>query len=203
MECLICHAGSGEAIDWAKLGWTSLGTFACAASANALNQVYEIANDARMERTKRRPLPTSRLSRGHALLFASLAGSAGIYILATQVITQSCHTNHRLSSLLRHSDVRHRLSLIAWMSCFMESLTSVQTRKSCMSAFDCCCQANCTTAALGAANIGLYAGVYTPLKVVSIANTWVGAVVGAIPPLMGWTAAAGQLDLAAGAPQRA
>ena len=35
---------------------------------------------------------------------------------------------------------------------------------------------------------------YTPLKVVSIANTWVGALVGAIPPLMGWTAATGQLD---------
>ena len=70
-----------------KLGWTSLGTFACAASANALNQVYEIANDARMERTKRRPLPTGRLSRGHALLFAGLAGSAGIYILATQVLS--------------------------------------------------------------------------------------------------------------------
>lgn len=59
-------------------------------------------------------------------------------------------------------------------------------------------QANCTTAVLGAANIGLYAGVYTPLKVVSIANTWAGAVVGAIPPLMGWAAAAGQLDLGAG-----
>ncbi len=39
---------------------------------------------------------------------------------------------------------------------------------------------------------------YTPLKVVSIANTWVGAVVGAIPPLMGWAAAAGQLEFGAG-----
>ena len=55
-------------------------------------------------------------------------------------------------------------------------------------------QCNGLTAALGAANIGLYAGVYTPLKVVSIANTWVGAVVGAVPPLMGWAAAAGRLD---------
>ena len=55
-------------------------------------------------------------------------------------------------------------------------------------------QGNGLTAALGAANIGLYAGVYTPLKVVSIANTWVGAVVGAVPPLMGWAAAAGRLD---------
>ncbi|KAK9823368.1 hypothetical protein WJX72_002264 [[Myrmecia] bisecta] len=57
---------------------------------------------------------------------------------------------------------------------------------------------NNLTAGLGAANIGLYAAVYTPLKVVSIANTWVGAVVGAIPPLMGWAAAAGQLDAGAG-----
>jgi protoheme IX farnesyltransferase len=48
---------------------------------------------------------------------------------------------------------------------------------------------NTTCAILGSANILLYAGVYTPLKRVSIANTWVGALVGAIPPLMGWVAA--------------
>jgi len=40
----------------------------------------------------------------------------------------------------------------------------------------------------------LYAGIYTPLKQLSVANTWVGAVVGAIPPLMGWAAAAGELE---------
>lgn len=55
-------------------------------------------------------------------------------------------------------------------------------------------QTNNLTAGLGAANIALYAAVYTPLKVLSVANTWVGAMVGAIPPLMGWTAATGQLD---------
>lgn len=59
-------------------------------------------------------------------------------------------------------------------------------------------QTNLTTAALGAANIVLYAGVYTPLKQLSVANTWVGAVVGAVPPLMGWAAAAGGLDVGAG-----
>lgn len=48
---------------------------------------------------------------------------------------------------------------------------------------------NPTCAALGLANIALYAGLYTPLKRVSITNTWVGAVVGAIPPLIGWAAA--------------
>jgi protoheme IX farnesyltransferase len=51
---------------------------------------------------------------------------------------------------------------------------------------------NPTTAFLGAANIVLYAGVYTPMKRMSVINTWVGAIVGGIPPLMGWTAAAGQ-----------
>ena len=46
------------------------------------------------------------------------------------------------------------------------------------------------TTALGVGNIGLYAGLYTYLKPRSVSNTWVGAVVGAIPPVMGWTAAA-------------
>ncbi|KAL1699003.1 UbiA prenyltransferase family-domain-containing protein [Schizophyllum commune] len=52
---------------------------------------------------------------------------------------------------------------------------------------------NPTTAALAAANIALYAGPYTTLKRRTIWNTWIGAVVGAIPPLMGWTACGGAL----------
>jgi heme o synthase len=52
---------------------------------------------------------------------------------------------------------------------------------------------NPTTAVLGLSNIILYAGVYTWMKRRSYFNTWVGAVVGAIPPLMGWTACGGQL----------
>ncbi|KAI0749888.1 UbiA prenyltransferase family-domain-containing protein [Daedaleopsis nitida] len=52
---------------------------------------------------------------------------------------------------------------------------------------------NPTTAILGAANIALYAGAYTYLKRKSTLNTWVGAVVGGIPPLMGWTACGGSL----------
>eukprot|EP01147_Barroeca_monosierra_P000679 gene679-3979_t len=53
---------------------------------------------------------------------------------------------------------------------------------------------NPIVASLGLANILLYAGVYTPMKRHSIANTWVGSVVGAIPPLMGWAACAGNLS---------
>eukprot|EP00871_Galdieria_phlegrea_P001761 jgi/Galph1/2586/GphlegSOOS_G1242.1 len=45
------------------------------------------------------------------------------------------------------------------------------------------------SAALGMSNVLLYAAVYTPLKVLHPVNTWVGAVVGAIPPMMGWSAA--------------
>jgi protoheme IX farnesyltransferase len=52
---------------------------------------------------------------------------------------------------------------------------------------------NPLTAALGAFNIGLYSGVYTYLKRRSVLNTWVGAAVGAIPPLMGWAACGGHL----------
>ncbi|KAH8816577.1 protoheme IX farnesyltransferase mitochondrial precursor [Xylogone sp. PMI_703] len=57
---------------------------------------------------------------------------------------------------------------------------------------------NPTVAGLGAANIVLYAGVYTPLKRISVLNTWIGAIVGGIPPLMGWAAAAGQSATSSG-----
>ncbi|KAK6061997.1 heme B farnesyltransferase domain protein [Cooperia oncophora] len=57
--------------------------------------------------------------------------------------------------------------------------------------------ANPLSAALGMLNLILYAGVYTPLKRAHIACTWAGAVVGAIPPLMGFAAATGSIDASA------
>ncbi|XP_017153818.1 protoheme IX farnesyltransferase, mitochondrial [Drosophila miranda] len=53
---------------------------------------------------------------------------------------------------------------------------------------------NGLTAALGAGNLFLYTSIYTPMKRISIVNTWIGSVVGAIPPLMGWAGCAGSLD---------
>lgn len=50
---------------------------------------------------------------------------------------------------------------------------------------------NPLVASLGLFNIGLYALVYTPMKTRSEWNTWVGSLVGAIPPVMGWAAATG------------
>ncbi|XP_063620030.1 protoheme IX farnesyltransferase, mitochondrial isoform X1 [Cydia splendana] len=56
---------------------------------------------------------------------------------------------------------------------------------------------NPLTAALGAGNLILYTSVYTPMKRMSILNTWLGSVVGAIPPLMGWAGCTGSLDAGA------
>ncbi|XP_076442170.1 protoheme IX farnesyltransferase, mitochondrial-like [Babylonia areolata] len=56
---------------------------------------------------------------------------------------------------------------------------------------------NGLTAMLGAFNLGLYTLAYTPLKRISIINTWVGSIVGAIPPMMGWAACSGSLGAGA------
>lgn len=56
---------------------------------------------------------------------------------------------------------------------------------------------NPMAAGLAGLTIVLYAGVYTPLKRISILNTWIGALVGAIPPLIGWSAVSSHLTPAA------
>lgn len=51
-------------------------------------------------------------------------------------------------------------------------------------------------AALGLVALLLYVGAYTPMKQKTHHATWVGAAPGAMPALMGWTAATGRIDLA-------
>jgi protoheme IX farnesyltransferase len=53
---------------------------------------------------------------------------------------------------------------------------------------------NLLTGVLGMLAFGSYVAVYTPLKRHSGAALFVGAVPGALPPLMGWTAVTGRLD---------
>jgi heme o synthase len=112
------------------------GTFLQIASANTLNMLFEPAHDAKMSRTRNRPLVRGLISKRAALLFALATGILGTTLL--------------------------------WYG------------------------VNPTTALLGGANLALYAFAYTPLKRIHPVNTWVGAVVGAVPPLMGWCAAASQ-----------
>ena len=53
---------------------------------------------------------------------------------------------------------------------------------------------NLITSVVGAVTSTSYLFIYTPLKRVTWANTLVGAIPGALPPLMGWTAARGELS---------
>ncbi len=55
--------------------------------------------------------------------------------------------------------------------------------------------ANPLTGLLGAIALVTYVAIYTPMKQMSPVALLVGAVPGALPPLMGWTAVTGRLDL--------
>jgi protoheme IX farnesyltransferase len=57
--------------------------------------------------------------------------------------------------------------------------------------------ANWLAAGVAAATLGSYALVYTPLKRVTSLATVIGAVPGALPPMIGWAAARGSLTLEA------
>jgi protoheme IX farnesyltransferase len=125
------HAG------WALLLNTLVGTALVAAGTNALNQYLEREYDAKMLRTRLRPLPDGRISPRAALSFSIAVALIGTVYLGVAV--------------------------------------------------------NWLTAALGAFTLITYIFVYTPLKRVSTICTLIGAIPGAIPPLMGWTAATGHL----------
>jgi len=56
---------------------------------------------------------------------------------------------------------------------------------------------NALTAVLGLVVIVGYVLVYTPLKTRTSASTAIGALPGALPPLMGWTAAANEISIGA------
>lgn len=55
---------------------------------------------------------------------------------------------------------------------------------------------NPVTAALGAFALVSYVGVYTPLKLRWVRAMWIGAIPGAIPPLLGFSAVTGRIDQA-------
>src|SRR5436190_15753921 len=54
---------------------------------------------------------------------------------------------------------------------------------------------NLISCALGACSLISYLFIYTPLKRVTWLNTAIGAIPGALPPLMGWTAARGAMSI--------
>ena len=126
-----------RSVDWTLLLNTLIGTGLVAAGTNALNQYVERDHDAKMRRTRLRPLPDGRISPRAALVF-----SVAISIIGTVYLGLA----------------------VNWL-----------------------------TAALGAFTLTSYIFIYTPLKRVSTICTLIGAIPGAIPPLMGWTAATGSI----------
>jgi protoheme IX farnesyltransferase len=123
----------------ARCLWLSLvGTAVIVGSANALNMWLEADVDAKMARTRNRPLPAGRLSPDAALLF-------GLALAAVAV---------------------PMLFLV-----------------------------NVPTGLLGLAALMSYVAVYTPLKRHTYLALLVGAVPGAIPPLMGWSTVTGSIGL--------
>jgi protoheme IX farnesyltransferase len=123
---------------WSVCSCAMLGTAACVGGANAFNMWLERDADARMSRTRRRPLPAGRLHPDKAVRFAWLLAVVGVAVLAIGT--------------------------------------------------------NLLTAVLGALAIASYVLVYTPLKYRTPLALVIGAVPGAAPPLLGWTAATDRID---------
>lgn len=130
--------GAASGWSWWTLFHTIIGTGLIASGTAALNQWWEREADARMERTRERPLPSGKVSQRAALLFAIALSIAGFVEL--------------------------------WLG------------------------ANLLSAMLGAFTLGTYLFAYTPLKQVTWHSTTVGAVPGAMPPVIGYAAAAGVAD---------
>lgn len=63
----------------------TVGIALAAASAAAINHVADHRIDALMARTKRRPLPTGRVSKTHALVFAAILGVISMTLLTVYV----------------------------------------------------------------------------------------------------------------------
>jgi protoheme IX farnesyltransferase len=83
--CVGFYLGSSGAMDTLRLLHTLLGTALAAGGALALNQFLERDLDAKMERTRLRPLPAGRLQPGEALAFGTMVAVAGLLYLGLAV----------------------------------------------------------------------------------------------------------------------
>jgi heme o synthase len=115
----------------------TLGIFLLACGASAINHYQERDMDAKMERTRKRPIPSGKISPAGALIFALLLSVTGSALL------------YRGAGMLGME-----LGLIALI---------------------------------------WYNAIYTPLKKKTAFAVVPGALIGSIPPLVGWVAARGHL----------
>jgi protoheme IX farnesyltransferase len=79
------YLGARGHVDLLLLANTLLGTALVAGGTNAWNQIRERDVDARMARTRQRPLPSGRLTAHSAAWFASAITALGVAYLAATV----------------------------------------------------------------------------------------------------------------------
>jgi protoheme IX farnesyltransferase len=79
------YAGLSGPADYARLVHLILGTLLAAGGTMALNQYWERDVDARMDRTRMRPLPDGRLQPLEALIFGVAITIVGVFYLAAAV----------------------------------------------------------------------------------------------------------------------
>lgn len=81
-SALLGYGVGAATFSWVSLIALALGGWLVTVGANAWNQIMEVAHDARMRRTQNRPLPTGRLQRSHAVIFALVVSLTGTGLLA-------------------------------------------------------------------------------------------------------------------------
>jgi protoheme IX farnesyltransferase len=139
--CVGFYLASVGTPDYIRLIQTLIGLGFASGGTLALNQYLERDLDARMERTRLRPLPDGRLQPAEGLIFGVAITGAGLLHLAL----------------------------------FVNGLSAFVT----------------------AVSVSSYLFLYTPLKRKTSLCSIVGAVPGALPPVIGWAAARGELGLGA------
>lgn len=80
-SAVVSYLMAAENPDWTTAVLLTLGGFLVTGASNSFNQIIEKDLDRMMSRTENRPMPNSRLSHTEALVFSSIIGIAGIFIL--------------------------------------------------------------------------------------------------------------------------
>src|SRR5258705_1310976 len=130
-------------------------------------------------------------SRGSVDYVALLSALFGIALLSSGIATLNQYAERDLDGLMRRTANRPLPSgkLLPWEAlAFGAGLTA-------LAEIYLAVLVNPLTAVLGLTVIAGYLFGYTPLKTRTSLSTMVGAFPGAVPPLIGWTAARGTLDL--------
>jgi heme o synthase len=132
-------------------------------------------------------------SRGAIDYVALLSALFGIGLLSSGIATLNQYAERELDGLMRRTATRPLPAgrLAPWEALAFGSVTTI-VAEAYLLIF-----VNPLTALLGLTVIAGYVFAYTPLKTRTTLSTWVGAFPGAVPPLIGWTAARGSVSLEA------